>query len=129
MPAVWRSILACSQHANQYLAAWVTRAGDVKLLAVDDPFVAIAFGFCAEVREVATSTWFTEQLTADDVTHIFPGGAPAALYAKQNQSSARALKAVLALETLDVQRLINEPVVEKLSDDLIADLRRGLDVG
>jgi len=61
-------------------------------------------------------------LTGDDVTHIFPGGAPAALYAKQNQSSARALKAVLALETLDVQRLINEPVVEKLSDDLIADL-------
>jgi hypothetical protein len=61
-------------------------------------------------------------LTADDVSRIFPAGAPAALYTKQNQSSARALKAVLGLETLDVQDLVNQPVVEHLSDDLIAQL-------
>lgn len=61
-------------------------------------------------------------LTPDDVTRIFPAGAPAALYTKQNQPSARALKTVLGLDTLDVQRLVNEPIVEKLSDDLIAHL-------
>ena len=61
-------------------------------------------------------------MTADDVTRIFPAGAPAALYTKQNQPSARALKAVLGLDTLDVQQLVNEPVVEQLSDDLIAHL-------
>ncbi|UQX11408.1 sacsin N-terminal ATP-binding-like domain-containing protein [Candidatus Mycobacterium methanotrophicum] len=61
-------------------------------------------------------------LTADDVTRIFPAGAPAALYTKQNQPSARALKAVLGLDILDVQQLVNEPVVEQLSDDLIAQL-------
>lgn len=61
-------------------------------------------------------------LTADDVTRIFPAGAPAALYTKQNQPSARALKAVLGLDTLDVQQLVNEPVIEQLSDDLIAHL-------
>ncbi|OBJ86047.1 hypothetical protein A9W97_18730 [Mycobacterium gordonae] len=61
-------------------------------------------------------------LTADDVTRIFPAGAPAALYTRQNQVSARALKAVLGLDTLDVQQLVHEPVVEHLSEDLIAHL-------
>lgn len=61
-------------------------------------------------------------LTADDVSRIFPAGAPAALYTKQNQSGARALKAVLGLDTLDVQRLVSEPMVEQLSEDLIAHL-------
>ena len=66
-------------------------------------------------------------LTAEDVARIFPAGAPVALFAKQNQSSARALKAVLGLETLDVHRLVNDPVVEQLSDDLIAHLGTHLD--
>jgi hypothetical protein len=61
-------------------------------------------------------------LTADDVSRIFPAGAPAALYTKQNQSGARALKAVLGLDTLDVQQLASEPMVEQLSEDLIAHL-------
>lgn len=61
-------------------------------------------------------------LTADDVSRIFPAGAPAALYTKHNQPGARALKAVLGLDTLDVQQLVNEPVVEQLSEDLIAHL-------
>jgi Domain of unknown function (DUF3883) len=61
-------------------------------------------------------------LTADDVSRIFPAGAPAALYTKQNQSGARALKAVLGLDTLDVQQLVSEPMVEQLSEDLIAHL-------
>lgn len=61
-------------------------------------------------------------LAADDVTRIFPSGAPAALYTKPNQASARALKAVLGLDTLDVQKLANEPVVEQLSGDLITHL-------
>lgn len=61
-------------------------------------------------------------LTADDITRIFPAGAPAALYTKQNQPTARALKTVLGLDTFDVQRLVNEPLVEQLSDDLIAHL-------
>ncbi len=61
-------------------------------------------------------------LTADDVSSIFPSGAPVALYTKQNQASARALKAVLGLDTLDVQQLASEPVVEQLSEDLIAHL-------
>lgn len=61
-------------------------------------------------------------LTADDVSRIFPAGAPAALYTEQNQRGARALKAVLGLDTLDVQQLANEPVVEQLSENLIAHL-------
>jgi hypothetical protein len=61
-------------------------------------------------------------LTADDVSRIFPSGAPAALYTKQNQPGARALKAVLGLDTLDVQQLVNEPVVGQLSEDLVAHL-------
>ncbi|WP_261877195.1 sacsin N-terminal ATP-binding-like domain-containing protein [Mycobacterium marinum] len=61
-------------------------------------------------------------LTADDVTLVFPAGAPAALYTKQNQNSARAMKIVLGLETLDVQQLANNPEIEQLSDDLIAHL-------
>lgn len=66
-------------------------------------------------------------LPAEDVARIFPAGAPVALFAKQNQSSARALKAVLGLDTLDVHRLVNDPVVEQLSDDLIAHLGTHLD--
>ena len=65
-------------------------------------------------------------LTADDITRIFPAGAPAALYTRQNQSSARVLKAVLGLDTLDIQQLAHEPVVEQLSDDLIAHLGKHL---
>ncbi|MGF7123282.1 DUF3883 domain-containing protein [Rhodococcus sp. TAF43] len=61
-------------------------------------------------------------LTTDDVTCIFPAGAPVALYTKKNQPSARALKAVLGLDTLNLQQLVDEPVVEQLSDDLIAHL-------
>lgn len=61
-------------------------------------------------------------LTADDVLHIFPAGAPTALYEEQNQLGARALKAVLGLGTLDVQQLANEPLVAQLSESLIAHL-------
>ncbi|MFE3105166.1 sacsin N-terminal ATP-binding-like domain-containing protein [Nocardia tengchongensis] len=61
-------------------------------------------------------------LTANDVTRIFQAGAPAALYTKKNQPSARALKTVLGLDTLDVQQLVNHPVVAHLSDELIAHL-------
>ena len=61
-------------------------------------------------------------LTADDVSRIFTSGAPTALYTNQNQPSARALKAVLGLDTLDVQQLIDEPVVEELSENLISHL-------
>jgi hypothetical protein len=60
--------------------------------------------------------------TVEDITHIFPAGAPIALYTKQNLSSARAVKAVLGLETLDVEKLASEPIVEKLSVDLISQL-------
>lgn len=65
-------------------------------------------------------------MKADDVARIFPSGAPVGLYTEQNQSSARALKAVLGLDTLDVQKLVSEPVVNELSDDLIAQLGRHL---
>ena len=56
--------------SNDFADIAVMRATCPNFLAGDDPFVAIAFGFCAEVREVATSTWFTEQLSADDVAAI-----------------------------------------------------------
>lgn len=61
-------------------------------------------------------------LNSDDVARVFPAGAPAALYTKQNQASARALKSVLGLDALDVPQLANEPLVDQLSDDLIARL-------
>ncbi|MFE3195412.1 sacsin N-terminal ATP-binding-like domain-containing protein [Nocardia sp. NPDC059240] len=61
-------------------------------------------------------------LTAGDVTRIFPKGAPAALYTKKNQPSARALKAVLGLDTLEVEQLVDGPLVAQLSDELIAQL-------
>lgn len=60
-------------------------------------------------------------LTVDDITLIYPKGAPSALYTPRNQSSARALRTVFGLDTLDLQQLVDGPV-DQLSEDLIARL-------
>ncbi|KSZ58796.1 hypothetical protein Z045_09130 [Rhodococcus pyridinivorans KG-16] len=57
-------------------------------------------------------------LEEEDVSTIFPGGAPAALYSAANQAAARTFKAVLGLETLDLSALADEPVASQLSEQL-----------
>ena len=41
---MWRTVLVRPNHANHDLAARVTRTGNIELLAVDHPIVAVEFG-------------------------------------------------------------------------------------
>ncbi|MEU1892868.1 sacsin N-terminal ATP-binding-like domain-containing protein [Streptomyces pristinaespiralis] len=57
-------------------------------------------------------------LEPEDVAVIFPDGAPAALYAAGNQAAARALKAVLGLQSIDVSAALAAVDASRLSDEL-----------
>jgi len=61
-------------------------------------------------------------LEPEDVAAIFPSGAPAGLYTKNNQAAARAIKAVLGLDTLDFSALLAAPEPPVLSSALRARL-------
>ncbi|MEU5400270.1 DUF3883 domain-containing protein [Streptomyces sp. NPDC005963] len=57
-------------------------------------------------------------LEPDDVATVFPEGAPTALYTQGNQPAARAVKAVLGLETLDLSAMLSQRGSEGLSEPL-----------
>lgn len=54
----------------------------------------------------------------EDVSTIFPAGAPEALYAQSNQSGARAVKAVLGLGTVNFSSVLEKVAPSELSDSL-----------
>ncbi|WP_067891763.1 sacsin N-terminal ATP-binding-like domain-containing protein [Nocardia vaccinii] len=54
----------------------------------------------------------------EDVSIIFPAGAPEALYAQSNQSSARAVKALLGLRTVNFSSILEKVATSELSDSL-----------
>lgn len=81
---------------------------------------------CAMKRKPKCFSYSPLPLTAEDIQHVFPQGAPLALYEKRNLSSARALKTVLGLETLDLATLAEAPDSEHFSEDLLRNLAEHL---
>lgn len=67
--------------------------------------------FLSALREIMTAsrptfTYSSIPLEPEDVQRIFPEGAPSALYTQENQAAARALKAVLGLNTLEISTIL-----------------------
>ncbi|GAA4824254.1 sacsin N-terminal ATP-binding-like domain-containing protein [Tomitella cavernea] len=110
----------------QRLWELILEGEDLRSLLVSSHVTASSALLGALQREMKSRTkpfaYSPVPLTTDEVTYVFPAGAPVALYAKKNQRNARALKSVLGLDTLELQRLVDESVVAKLSDESIATL-------
>ncbi|WP_327265143.1 DUF3883 domain-containing protein [Streptomyces sp. NBC_01232] len=112
---LWQLLLE-GEDIRSLLVSAGTSAGTVLLTALREEMTARRPSFA----------YSSLALEPEDVAVLFPGGAPAALYAQRNQTAARAAKAVLGLRTLDFTDVVTGPDVAALSGALQGRLGRHL---
>ena len=112
---LWRLLLS-GEDARNLLVAPSTTAAKTLLTALRK-----------EVSENRpTFTHSSVPLEPEDVERIFPDGAPASLYAEENRTSAKAVKSLLGLGSLDISELLETVRHTDLSEALQERLGRYL---
>lgn len=112
---VWRLLLS-GEDARNLLIAPHTTVAKTLLTALREEMSAHG----------PTFTYSSLPLEPEDVKLIFPDGAPASLYEEGNRTSAKAVKSLLGLGTLDFSELLETVQHNRMSETLRGRLGRYL---
>lgn len=103
---MWELALS-AEDARAVLMSTSTTAGSIFMTALQEELDAQPPPFAYSAVPIEDA----------DLHQVFPGGAPTALYSRDNIVAARSLKSVLGLPTLDLAQCIEAIDVAKLSPD------------